>query len=103
MAGVFGEPGLCGGYKPCALARAKGEGGLGQGWSGLHFNEGEQTFSFGNQVNFAGFCAAPLGQNGPAFGGQGGGGESFGILTGGVGAPAAQKAMGGWGLAGLRH
>jgi hypothetical protein len=101
MAGIVGKPGLSGGDQARALARAKGEGGFCQRGPCLYFNEGEQTFSFGNQVNFTGFGSASLGENKPAFGGQGGGGESFGILTGGVGAPASQQAMGGWGLA--RH
>jgi hypothetical protein len=41
-----------------------------------------------------------LGEDKPAFGGQGFGGEDFGILPRRIGAPATQQAMGGWGLAG---
>jgi hypothetical protein len=100
MAGVFGKPGLCGGGQTRALARAKGEGGLRQRWPGLHFNEGEQAFAFGDQVNFAGFGAASLGKDGPTFSAKRCGGEGFGILPGSIGAPTAQQAMGGWGLAG---
>ena len=100
MAGMGGKPGVSRRDQPGALARAKGEGGLCQRWPGLYFNEGKKAFAFGDQVNFTGFGAASLGQNGPAFGGQGGGGESFGILPGSLGAPTTQQAMGGWGLAG---
>ena len=100
MAGMGGKPGVSRRDQPGALARAKGEGGLRQRWPGLHFNEGEQAFAFGDQVNFTGFGAASLGEDKPTFSSQGFGGEGFGILTGDVGAPATQQAMGGWGLAG---
>ena len=103
MARVGGKPGLCGGYKPCALARAKGEGGLCQGWPGLYFNEREQAFAFGDQVNFAGFGAEPLGKDLPALSAKRCGGEGFGILTGGISAPATQQAMCGWGFAWFWH
>jgi hypothetical protein len=82
------------------LARAKGKGGLCQGWPGLDLDEGEQAVAFGDQVNFARFGAHPLAENKPALGSQRSGGEGFGILAGGIGTPSSDKAMGGWGLAG---
>ena len=99
MARIGGKPGVSRRDQPGALARAKGEGGFSQGWPGLHFNEGEQAFAFGDQVNLAGFGAASLGEDLPALSGKRSGGEGFGILPGGIGAPPAQQAMGGWGLA----
>lgn len=100
MAGVFGKPGVSRRNQPGALAWTKGESRFCQGWPGLHFNEGKQAVAFGNQVNLPGFGAASLGEDKPAFGGQGFGGEGFGILPRRIGAPATQQPIGGWGLAG---
>ena len=103
MARIGGKPGLGGGDQARALARAKSEGGFCQRRPRLDFNKGEQAVAFGDQVNLAGFGAASLGKYHPALSGQRGGGQRFRILPGGIGAPPAQQAMGGWGLAGHGH
>ena len=99
MAGVFGKPGVSRRDQPGALPRTKGEGGFGEGGARLYFDKGEQALAFGDQVNFTGFGAASLAEDKPTSGGQGFGGQRFGTLTGGKGAPATEQTMGGWGFA----
>lgn len=100
MVGVFGKPGLSRRDQTGALAWAKGEGSFRERRPRLDLNKGEQALAFGDQVNLSRFSAHPLAKDKPTLGSQRGGGEGFRILTGGIGAPAARQAMGGWGLAG---
>jgi hypothetical protein len=100
MAGIGGKPSLGGSDQTCALARAKRESRFGEGGPGLDFDEGEQPFAFGDQVNLPGFGTDSLAEQRPALGGKGLGSQRFRIFPSRIGAPAAQKAMGGWGFVG---
>ncbi len=79
VARMGGEPGFCRRQKPCALARAEGEGGFRQGGPPLDLHEGEQAFALGDQVDFAGGRACAARQHDPAFSFQRRGGHRFRI------------------------
>ncbi|MEY4858733.1 MAG: hypothetical protein RLZZ235_900, partial [Pseudomonadota bacterium] len=101
MAGVGGKPSIRRRNQPGALPWPQRKSRFGEGGARLHFNESKQALAFGDQVNLPGFSADSLAKQHPAFGGKGLGSQRFRPLPRHIGAPATQKAMGGWGL--TRH
>jgi len=87
--GVGGQ-GNFGGFDDAALLAGLERCGCGsEGWAGFHFNDGEEAFALGDDVQLPGWGAEAAGKDGPAFGLEGGFGLVFGLTADAVGCAAS--------------